>query len=389
MLKPIFAAACRTLLAAALCASPALAGEFPDEWFFTENNGERPRDHTQFEGANAPALSLTDWVNGELTPEDMEGHIVVIDFWATWCGPCIASIPHNNEIMEAYAKEGVRFVAVCASGDPGQMPGILEQNGAEYPAAFVDGDQVNTDWPIAFFPTYAVVDATGTVRAIGLKPDAVEQVVDALLDEQAENAGRVRIPRNWLEGDANSRDRLRNLEENADSPPALEVDQWVNAGDTGLAPEDLEGKVVLLSFGATWAAPWLNTIEELNTLHETYSDQGLVVIGICATLEGFALANVAEEYNLAFPACVDVDNRTNRAYGPNGFPDYYLLDKQGHLRIADLNHANLEEAIQALLAEEVEADETDNTDEAGDEEENDHVAGRLSADDDTNADESE
>ncbi|XAL99806.1 TlpA disulfide reductase family protein [Phycisphaeraceae bacterium D3-23] len=375
MLKPAFkatlAVACRTLVAAALLASPAFAGEFPDEWFFTENNGERSNDHTNFEGSAAPELTVTDWVNGELTREDMEGHIVVIDFWATWCGPCIASIPHNNEVMHTYAEEGVRFVAICASGDPGQMPGILEQHGAEYPSAFVDGDQVNTDWPIAFFPTYAVVDATGTVRAIGLKPDAIEQVVDALLEEQADNTGRARIPRGWLEGDENSRDRLSKLEDNADTPPALEVDQWVNAGDEGLTPDDLEGKVVLLSFGATWAAPWLNTIEELNALHETYSDQGLVVIGVCATLEGFALANVAEEYDIAFPACVDVDNRTNRAYGPNGFPDYYLLDKHGHLRIADLNHDNVEEAIQALLAEEVELDEPDDTEEEGGEEEGD------------------
>ncbi|MFI4861308.1 MAG: redoxin domain-containing protein [Phycisphaerales bacterium JB063] len=366
-LKATLVLARRALLAAALAASPALAGEFPDEWYFTENNGERSQEHTSFEGSAAPALNVTSWVNGELTPEDMEGHIVVIDFWATWCGPCIASIPHNNEVMQAYAEEGVRFVGICASGDPAQMPGILEQHGAQYPSAFVDGDQVNTDWPIAFFPTYAVVDATGTVRAIGLKPNAIEQVVDALLDEQADNAGRARIPRAWLEGDETSRDRLRKLEDNADSPPALDVDQWVNAGETGLAPEDLEGKVVLLSFGATWAAPWLNTIEELNTLHETYSEQGLVIIGICATLEGFALGNVAEEYGINFAACVDVDNRTNRAYGPNGFPDYYLLDKQGHLRIADLNHGNLEDAIQALLAEEVAPEDADEAGQAGEE----------------------
>lgn len=373
MLKPACHALRLPLLAAlvaALATLPIAAGEFPDEWFFTENDGNRSAEHTGFEGSAAPALTVTDWVNGELTPEDMEGHIVVIDFWATWCGPCIASIPHNNQVMDAYAEEGVLFVAICASGDPGQMPGILEDNDARYPSAFTDGDQVNTDWPIAFFPTYAVVDATGTVRAIGLKPDAVEQVVDALLEEQADATGRARIPRRWLEGDEASRERLHKLEDNADRPPAIDADQWVNAGDEGLSPEDLEGKVVLLSFGATWAAPWLDTIETLNGLHEQYSDQGLVVIGICATLEGFALANVAEEYGIAFAACVDVENRTNRAYGPNGYPDYYLLDRQGHLRIADLGHDNVQEAIEALLAESVDGNSDEPVDEPGDDAEN-------------------
>lgn len=357
----------RTVLAATLmltlamaAALPAVAGEFPDEWFFTENNGERPADHTAFEGSAAPDLTVTDWVNGEVSAEDMEGKILIVDFWATWCQPCIASIPHINALATQYKNEDVLVVGICASGDPGQMPTILEDSGGEYPSAFTDGDQVGNDWPIAFFPTYAVVDATGTVRAIGLKPDAIEQVVDALLEEQAENTGRARIPRSWLEGDAASRERLGNLQDDAQSPPAIEAGSWINTEtDAGLTEADLEGKVVLLSFGATWAAPWLDSIEELNALHAEFAEQGLVVVGVCATLEGFALPNVAEQYEIAFPACVDSDNRTNRAYGPNGYPDYYLLDRAGHLRVADLGHDHLRDAVEALLAEEAPEQEAD------------------------------
>lgn len=358
----------RSVLAAALAgallaATPALAQGFPDEWFFTDDQGERLAEHTGFEGNAAPPLTVTDWVNGEVTPENLEGHILVIDFWATWCQPCIAAIPHNNQLAQAYAGEGVRFIAVCASGDPGQMPGILEEHDAQYPAAFTDGEQVATDWPIAFFPTYAVVDATGTVRAIGLKPDSIESVLDELLEEQSQATGRARIQRRWLEGDAASRERLAKLEANADRPPAIEADQWVNAGEQGLTPEDLEGKVVLISFGATWAAPWLDAIETLNALHDDYREQGLVVVGICATLEGFALPKVAQQYEIAFPAGIDLENRTNRAFGPNGYPDYYLLDREGHLRIADLHHNHLREAIEALLAEQpAEASDTDDED---------------------------
>ncbi len=367
MLNRCLDALSRSVLAAALAGAlvataPAAAQGFPDEWFFTDDQGERLAEHTGFEGNAAPPLTVTDWVNGEVTPEDLEGHIVVIDFWATWCQPCIAAIPHNNQLAQAYAGEGVRFIAVCASGDPGQMPGILEANEAAYPAAFTDGDQVATDWPIAFFPTYAVVDATGTVRAIGVKPDRLESVLDELLEEQSEATGRARIQRRWLEGDAASRERLAKLEANAERPPAIEADQWVNAGEAGLGPEDLEGKVVLLSFGATWAAPWLDSIETLNSLQDDYGDQGLVVVGICATLEGFALPKVAQQYEIAFPAGVDMENRTNRAFGPNGYPDYYLLDRAGHLRIADLHHDHLRDAIEALLAEQPADDGDDDPD---------------------------
>ena len=332
-------------------ALPAGAQGFPDAWFLTDDKGERFADHLALEGEAAPPLTVAGWVNGEVRPEQREGKIVVLDFWATWCQPCIAGIPHNNKLAADYAEDGVLFVAVCASGDPAQMPALLEAHGARYPSAFVEGGQVLLDWPLPRFPTYAVVDAAGTVRAVGLKRDAVEDVLDELLEEQARVTGRARIPRRWLEGDRAARERLHKLEDRAEAPPAIEAGSWVNAGEAGLTDADLEGKVVLLTFGATWAAPWLDAIDELNALHEAFADQGLVVVGVCATPEGFTLPDVAERYGLAFPAGVDIEGRTHGAFEPNGYPDYYLLDRNGHLRIADAHHDCLRAAVQALLAE--------------------------------------
>ena len=59
-----------------------------------------------------PELELSDWVDEKkkLTADDMKGKIVVVDYWATWCGPCIASIPHNNEVAKEYADKGVVVV---------------------------------------------------------------------------------------------------------------------------------------------------------------------------------------------------------------------------------------------------------------------------------------
>ena len=61
----------------------------------------------------APALELSDWHGKAVAAADMKGKIVLIDFWATWCGPCIAQIPHANEMSKRYADKGVIVFAAC------------------------------------------------------------------------------------------------------------------------------------------------------------------------------------------------------------------------------------------------------------------------------------
>ena len=339
----------RNILAALILLTlvlPVTAGEFPDNWYW-----ERPVEHTKFEGLEAPALSVGDWVGGEFDVTKMKGSIVVIDFWATWCGPCIAAMPKNTKIAEKYANDGVKLIGVCTSGDAEKMPKIVEDNGANYPNAFAADGQIEKGWPVQWYPTYAVVDREGIVRAIGLKPDNVADVIETLLAEEADKSGKVRIRPNWLEGGDEKRARLKKLEKSPEQPPALAVDNWHNS--EALKLKELKGKVVVLDFWATWSGPSERAIPKHNALYEKYGEQGLVIIGICSTLGGEAIEKAIEAHGIKYPVCVDIENKTNTAYAPNGYPDYYLIDKHGNLRIADCVNSKLEDAVKALLSEKV------------------------------------
>jgi thiol-disulfide isomerase/thioredoxin len=93
-----------------LIALTVFAGEFPDSWTWDKDPKNREA-HAALEGKPMPALDPSGWINGEVKAADMKGKVVVVDFYATWCGPCMAAIPHNNELLKKYKDKGLVSLA--------------------------------------------------------------------------------------------------------------------------------------------------------------------------------------------------------------------------------------------------------------------------------------
>jgi thiol-disulfide isomerase/thioredoxin len=141
--------------------------------------------HAELLGKPAPALELDTWVNGRVGPEDMKGRIVVIDFWATWRRPCIDAVPRNNAAAKKYADKGVLWVGVCGSGQGEDlMTVVVGDAGIAYPVCY-HGLGTAEAWRVEYWPTYGVIDRNGILRALGIDRDYVEQIIDALLEEDA------------------------------------------------------------------------------------------------------------------------------------------------------------------------------------------------------------
>ena len=163
----------------------ARAGEFPDEWTW-DRDAKARSVHATLEGKPMPALDVTGWVNGEVKPADMKGKVVIVDFYATWCGPCMAAIPHNNELLKKYKDQGLVIVGVCTSSrGQEKMDQTVKDREIGYPTARDPQLKSQGAWEVHYYPTYAIVDRKGIVRVIGLQPGHVETVVKKLLAETA------------------------------------------------------------------------------------------------------------------------------------------------------------------------------------------------------------
>jgi len=159
------------------------AGEFPDNWTSDENPAHRAA-HAAIEGKRMPAFHVKDWINGGITAAAIKGKVIVVDLYATWCGPCMNAIPYNNALLKKYKQQGLVVIGVCTS-DSGQevFAANARQHGIQYPAARDPELKTLQAWGVEYFPTYGIVDRKGIVRAVGLQPSHLEEVVRKLLAE--------------------------------------------------------------------------------------------------------------------------------------------------------------------------------------------------------------
>jgi cytochrome c biogenesis protein CcmG/thiol:disulfide interchange protein DsbE len=164
-------------------ASPPAAAGFPDDWFW-DLGGSRAR-HRPMVGELPPPLSLTGWVGVPVTLEELrrERKVVVVDFWATWCGPCVQSLPKMAALATAHPEDLVVLGVHDAKRGADRMAEVAGRAGALYPLAIDHGGQSEKAWQVSFWPTIAVIDREGRLRAIGLKPEHVADAVERVLAE--------------------------------------------------------------------------------------------------------------------------------------------------------------------------------------------------------------
>src|SRR5262249_10358553 len=93
------------------------------------------------------------WINHPDTSlADLSGHLVFIDVWRTWCGPCTAQVPHLNSLLKDYGPRGLVVVGVTNEGEAMVAPDV-EKKKMKYPIAVLSGEDFDQQYGIESFPT--------------------------------------------------------------------------------------------------------------------------------------------------------------------------------------------------------------------------------------------
>lgn len=137
---------------------------------------------------NIGKISLKTPDGGSLRIADSSGKVIVLDLWATWCGPCRAEIPHLNEISKEYAGRGVEVIGLDIGNEPAEMVnGFARSLGVNYKIAYADDTTTRTLFAgtNGNIPQTYVIGRDGRYlhRFVGFNPERTPEQLRQIIEE--------------------------------------------------------------------------------------------------------------------------------------------------------------------------------------------------------------
>jgi peroxiredoxin len=132
---------------------------------------------SSLEGQVAPDFVLRSATGENLRLSEYRGDVVLINFWATWCGPCRQEMPLLDDLYGRYQRVGFNLLGVNIDEDSRRAMQMVQELGVNFPVLFDENKEVSKLYEVAAMPMTILVDREGIVRHVhhGYKPGYEEK----------------------------------------------------------------------------------------------------------------------------------------------------------------------------------------------------------------------
>ena len=133
-------------------------------------------------GQPAPDFALKSSTGENLRLSEHRGEVVMVNFWATWCGPCRQEMPLLDELYQRYERVGFTLLGVNIDDDSRKAMTMVSELGVNFPVLFDSTKEVSKLYEVGAMPVTVLVDREGNVRHVhhGYKPGYEDKYLDQI-----------------------------------------------------------------------------------------------------------------------------------------------------------------------------------------------------------------
>jgi len=145
-------------------------------------------------GMPAPEIEGEDFNGNRLRLRDYRGKVTVVVFWASWCPPCRAMIPHERELVERHRGKPFALLSVNSDEDHDEARAVMVKQQMTWPNWKTSGtsDPICRIWGVKSWPAIYVLDTNGIVRYMNVRGPHLDNAVDTLLAESQSKQPRAK-----------------------------------------------------------------------------------------------------------------------------------------------------------------------------------------------------
>ena len=303
-------------------------------------------------GATAVDFRFQDAMGTTFSLSDFRGKLVMLNFWATWCGYCVEELPNIQQIYNNWSYDEVVLLTIDKGEELDIVTTFIQDEGYTFPIVMDEERKVSDQYGANAIPTTFFIDEEGIIQAkkVGYfhTTEDIENVLNQILttgtyvvepdEPEPDSAGLGFI----ISCPANPGDGL----EVGDA--ALDF-HYQDADGLAATLSDFRGKPVMVCFWATWCGFCNKQLPYLQQLYDEWQGTELVMITISKGEEPITVATFMQDEGLSFPVITDSAQKAASQYGVSGVPTTFFIDEEGVIQHKKVGYFYSTEDIEDIL----------------------------------------